>query len=337
MSMVRRTRIVIIASSVLLLGICLFALMYGSYSMSVQDVLNTLIFGGNKSERLAIWGIRLPRTLVAIFVGTALSASGSIMQGVTHNPLAEPGIIGINAGATFAVVTFISLSSEAYYSALGTGTLLLTPLVSIFGAFTAALVIFLLSRRDGKAAPNRLVLVGVGVGIAISAVTTLMQLSMSKGNYNQALTWTNGSLWGTGFLYLVMIAPLTITIFAVLIYKCKTLDVIGLGDDIAVGLGVNVEKERKVFLALAVLLAAGATAVAGNITFVGLVGPHIAQRLVGPSHKRKLPVAAVISACLVVLADTLARNLFSPLEIPVGIVISLIGVPYFIYLMLKEK
>mgnify|MGYP000870722252 CR=1 FL=1 len=335
--MKKRMTAVMPVGIVMLLAICLFALLYGSYEMSLGQIFKTIFYGGTPSEHVAVWGIRLPRILVSIFIGVALSASGCTMQGVTRNPLAEPGIIGINAGATLAVVLYIANQSTMYYSALGAGTLIFTPLISMLGAFAAAGLIYGLAYKKGDTGRNRLILVGVGINIAISSVVVLFQLSMNKGSYNQALTWTNGSLWGTGFLYLAMIAPVTVIIFAVLIYKSRTLDVLSLGDEIATGLGIAVEKERKKFLFLAVLLASAAVAVAGNIAFVGLIGPHIAQKLVGAVHRRKLPAAAVISACLVVLADTLARNLFSPVEIPLGILLSLIGVPYFIYLMIRER
>lgn len=332
-----RTAVVLTGGALVLLGVCLFALLYGSYEMPVGRILHTLLYGGTPSEHLAVWGIRVPRILVAVFVGIALSASGCVMQGITHNPLAEPGIIGINAGATLAVVLYISFRSAAYYSALGVGTLLFTPLVSIAGAFCAAALIYRLASRNGMIGKQRLVLVGVGINIAISAAITMFQLAMSKGNYNQALTWTNGSLWGTGFLYLAMIAPPITVVFAWLLYKSRTLDVLSFGDELATGLGVEANRVRKRLLLLSVLLASAAVAAAGNIAFVGLIGPHIAQRLIGSIHRRKLPAAALISAALVVLADTLSRNLFSPIEIPVGITLSLIGVPYFIYLMLKER
>ncbi len=332
-----RMTVVMTVGGAVLLGCCLFSLLYGSYEMGLGEIVRTLLGGGTPNQNVAIWGIRLPRILVACFIGAALSASGCTIQGVTGNPLAEPGIIGINAGATLAVVLYISYSSEAYYSALGAGTLILTPLLSMAGALSAAALIYGLARKKNGLGQNRLILVGVGVNIAVSAVVVLFQLSMSKGSYNQALAWTNGSLWGTGFLYLAMVAPVTIVIFSILLYKSKTLDVLSLGDELATGLGVPVDRERKKLLILSVLLASAAVAVAGNIAFVGLIGPHIAQRLVGGRHRRKLPAAAVISASLMVFADALARNLFSPVEIPLGILLSLIGVPYFVYLMLRAR
>jgi iron complex transport system permease protein len=332
-----RTGLVVLFLLVCLLGALLLALLYGSYEMSLEDVAKTLSGSGSGSQNLAIWGIRIPRALVALFVGAALAASGGVLQGITQNPLAEPGVIGLNSGTTFFIVLYISTSSAQYYSALSLSSLLLVPLIAIVSAFGTATLIFLLSRKNGRIGKSRLILVGVGINIAFSAATTLFQMYMSKGDFNQALMWINGSLWGTGFEYLALIAPVTVVVLLLLLYKGRTLDVMNLGDEIAVGLGVAVERERRRYFALAVILAAVATAVAGNIAFVGLIGPHIAQRLTGAVHRRKLLVSALISAILVVVADVLSRNLFSPLEIPVGILLSLIGVPYFIYLMLRES
>ena len=160
---------------------------------------------------------------------------------------------------------------------------------------------------------------------------------MSKGDYNQALSWIGGSLWGSSWTYAAITAPVITVLIGIVFYKNRTLDVMDLGDELAAGLGVRVNRERKIFLVLAVCLAACATSVAGNIAFAGLIGPHLAKRLAGPVHRRQIPAAACLSGILVLGADTLARNLFSPLEIPAGIMISLIGVPYFLYLLMKER
>ena len=160
---------------------------------------------------------------------------------------------------------------------------------------------------------------------------------MSKGDYNQVLTWTNGSLWGSNWNYILLTFPLITVLILLVLFRSKILDVLGLGDELAFGLGVSVQKEMLFFLICSALLSAIATSVAGNIAFLGLLGPQIAKRIVGPVHRTMLPFAAGISAIILILADTAARNLFSPLEIPVGIVVSILGVPYFIYLMLKGK
>lgn len=334
--MKKRTNLILALCAVILLIVLVFSLMCGTYSMSVKDVINTLIGNGSKLQNTVVMNIRLPRICVAIFVGIALSTAGCIFQGVTRNPLAEPGIIGINAGAALGVVLLISSNTDQYYSSIGIRTILLMPLVSILGAFLTALIIYALAYKKGVS-PNRLILVGIGVNAGINALITLYQLNMSKGDYNQALTWISGSLWGSSWTYFFMLSPIVIILLGVTMYKSKLLDVLDLGPELATGLGVNVQKESRIFFGIAVALSAIATSVAGNIAFLGLLGPHIAKRLVGPVHRRQIPVAALISASLIVLGDTASRNLFTPLEIPVGITLSIIGVPYFIYLMLKEK
>ncbi len=320
----------------LLLGIFLLSLLSGTYTLTLKEIFDTFLGKGTKMHHTVIFGLRLPRIISAVLVGASLSTAGCILQSITKNQLAEPGIIGLNAGAALAVVLLIASNSQNYYDALGTHTILLMPIVSILGAFGAALLIYGLSCRKGIA-PNRLILVGIGVNAGINAVITLYQLNMSKGDYNQALTWISGSLWGSSWQFVYMAAPIISLLIGMTFYKSKVLDVIDLGDELATGLGVLMEKERRKFLMLAVGLAASATALAGNIAFLGLLGPHIAKRIVGPVHRRQIPLAILISAVIILLADTASRNLFAPLEIPVGITISVIGVPYFIYLMAREK
>lgn len=335
--MKKRRRTAAILLTVLLLAVFIGALMYGSYSMTAKEVLMTLFGKGDGIQNIAVFDLRLPRAVTAIFVGAALSVSGCILQSVTRNELAEPGIIGINAGASLAVVLLISAQSASYYTALGMGTVLLIPIAAAAGAFFSFLCIYLLARENGRVRPVKMILAGIGVNTGINALITLYQLNMSKGDYNQALTWIGGSLWGSSWIYVAITAPIILLLIGFVFYKNRILDVLDLGDELALGLGVRVERERKILLVLAVCLAACATSVAGNIAFAGLIGPHLAKRLVGPVHRRQIPAAACLSSILVLSADTLARNLFSPLEVPVGIMISLIGVPYFVYLLMKER
>lgn len=329
-----KTAVLLIIS---LLAVFVGALMYGSYSMTAGEVVRTLLGNGDGMQNLAVFDLRLPRAVTAVLVGSALSVSGCILQSVTKNELAEPGIIGINAGAALAVVLFISVKSTSYYTALGTGTVLFMPAAAAAGAFLSFLCIYILAREKGPIRPVKMILAGIGVNTGINALITLYQLNMSKGDYNQALSWIGGSLWGSSWVYVAVTAPIILVLTGIVFYKNRTLDVMDLGDELAIGLGVRAERERKMFFVLAVCLAACATSVAGNIAFAGLIGPHLAKRLVGPVNRRKIPAAACLSSILVLGADTLARNLFSPLEIPAGIMISLIGVPYFIYLLMKER
>ena len=223
------------------------ALMVGSYAMSPADIVNTLLGNGDKLQNFAIFQTRLPRTVLAAVVGCALAFSGGILQGVTRNPLAEPGLIGVNAGAALFVVLWISMGTSAYYSSRSMFTTLGIPVVAVLGALFSTGLVYLLSYKRGLR-PVRFILVGIGV----------------NGGYDQVLTWTNGSLWGSSWTYIALVAPLIAALLAVVMVKARALDTLALGDELASGLGVSVSRERTVFVVLAALLAALATAAAGN-------------------------------------------------------------------------
>ncbi len=336
--MKRKNKVVaiFIVVALLLLGSCLLAIMCGSYSISIDRIFATILGNGTKGENLAILKIRLPRMAIAILVGLALAASGCILQTVTKNPLAEPGMIGMNAGAALAVVIFLSIQKSVYYDVVSLDKVLLMPLVAMVGGIFASLLIFALAYRNGIT-PVRLILVGIGINAGINAIISYYMLTASKGNYNEVLTWTNGSLWGSSWTYVKLVAPVIILLLLILFFKSRILDALQLGEEMAIGLGINTKRESIFLFFLAAILAAVATAVAGNIAFLGLLGPQIAKRLVGGRHKLMLPLGGLISAIILILADTAARNLFSPIEIPVGIAVSIIGVPYFIYQLVTDS
>lgn len=322
--------------SLLLLTVIILALCWGSYQISVRDVIKTLMLQGTKLQNTAVFTIRIPRILVGIFVGIALSTAGCILQTITKNDLADSGIIGINAGAAVAAILFISYQTKDYYSELGRWSIFILPIMAMIGALIAATFIYLLSYRNGLR-PTRLLLIGLGVNIGLNAFITFFTFRGGVGDYNRVLVWTSGSLWGASTIYAKVIIPIVSIVFLLVLVNYKRLDVMNLNDETATGLGIHVEKERRKLLLYSVLLAGIATAFAGNISFLGLISPHIAKKLVGPFHKQFIIVSAFVSAIIILAADSVSRNLFSPIEIPVGIIVSLFGVPYFIYLMLKEK
>lgn len=311
-------------------------LCWGTYKVSPLEVINTLLGNGTRSQNTAVLSIRLPRLLVGAFVGVALSTAGAILQTITKNDLADTGIIGINAGAAVAAVLFITYQTADYYSELGQLSIFVLPLMAIIGAAVSAFVIYLMSSRGGIR-PKRLLLIGIGLNAGLNAFISFFTFRGGVGDYNRVLVWTSGSLWGAGWSYAKVIIPIVAVMFILVLLNHKKLDVLNLSDELAISLGLNLEKERKKFLSYAVILAGSATAFAGNIGFLGLIAPHIARKLVGPYHKKFVTVSAIISVIIILLADAVSRNLFSPIEIPVGITVSIFGVPYFIYLMMKEK
>lgn len=311
-------------------------LCWGSYQVSVGEVIRTLLGNGTKLQNVAVLSIRLPRLLVGAFVAIALSTAGAMLQTITKNDLADTGIIGINAGAAVAAVLFITYQTSNYYSELGSLSIFVLPFMAIVGAGIASFVIYMLSSRQGIK-PKRLLLIGIGLNAGLNAFISFFTFRGGVGDYNRVLVWTSGSLWGSGWSYVKVIVPIVAVMFIIVLLNHKKLDVLNLSDEIARSLGLNLERERKKFLSFAVILAGTATAFAGNIGFLGLIAPHIARKLVGSYHKYFVTISAMISVIIILLADTVSRNLFSPIEIPVGITVSIFGVPYFIYLMMKEN
>lgn len=329
----KRFKIALIVLLALLVLSFVVTLCWGTYKVSVGEVINTLLGNGTRLQNTAILNIRLPRLLVGAFVAIALSTAGAILQTITKNDLADTGIIGINAGAA---VLFITYQTSNYYSELGQLSIFVLPLMAIIGAALTSFVIYMLSSRHGIR-PKRLLLIGIGLNAGLNAFITFFTFRGGVGDYNRVLVWTSGSLWGSGWSYAKVIIPIVTLMFGLVMLNHKKLDVLNLSDELALSLGLNLERERKKFLSYAVILAGTATAFAGNIGFLGLISPHIAKKLVGPYHKNYVVISAMISVIIVLLADSVSRNLFSPIEIPVGITVSIFGVPYFIYLMMKEK
>lgn len=319
----------------LLLMTSFIFLRWGSYQMTVSDIILTLSGKGTHLQNTALYDIRLPRLLMGILVAAALAVSGGMMQTLTKNDLADPSLLGINAGAATMAVLFIHLKTTAYHHRLGTASIFMLPFIAILGALGAAYVLYLLAGRQ-ILRPKRLLLMGIGVQGALNAVIMLMTFRGGVGDYNRVLIWLTGSLWGSGWSYVLALLPIVLVVSSIVMYHQRKLDIMLLSDEHIGTLGVSLIKTRQLFYVLSVILAGAATAFAGNIGFVGLICPHMARRLVGPFHRHFLIISAVLAAILVSLADAVARNVFSPVEMPVGIILSLIGVPYFMYLLIKE-
>ncbi|AIG63458.1 ferrichrome ABC transporter [Corynebacterium atypicum] len=306
---------VLVAS--LLLGISV-----GSIRLSVPEIV-TSIFGPDTFEwHRVVWDIRLPRVLIGALVGMNLAVAGVILQAVMGNPLADPGIIGISSGAGLAGMALLVVF-PARQEAL--------PLFAFVGALAAAFIIYVLAWRDGIQ-PIRVILAGVAVsalcGAGISAVMVLFS-DMVQGTLN----FMNGALIMKGWAEFRLLWPYSVIGLAFAVVAVSRLDVIVLGDDVARGLGMGVTANRIFLTAIAALLAASAVAAVGLLGFVGLIVPHIMRMVLSTSHRLLVPGSMLAGAGLVVLSDSLARSLFSPLEIPVGIIMSVIGVPFFLFLL----
>lgn len=314
----------------LLLGATVLSLNLGSFRITPGELLQTAAGRGDANQELVLYRIRLPRLTMAVLVGIGLATAGAVLQGVTRNSLADPGILGLTAGAGLAVILLIYLQERGLAVPPG-----IRPVVAFAGAGLAAAVTFLAARRRGVVLPSQLLLAGIAVNAGLSAVTLVLSMRLDRKLYDQAVTWLAGTLVGRDWQQVLSLLPWLIVLLPILWARSRPLDILGLGDGAATGLGVDVRGERAWLLLAAVGLAGSSVALAGGIGFVGLLGPHLARRLVGPRHGRMLPLAACLGALLVVSADIVARNLLRPVELPVGIVVGAIGAPYFLYLLAR--
>ncbi|MFC4402610.1 FecCD family ABC transporter permease [Gracilibacillus xinjiangensis] len=330
MSHTKKVRFVTLGLSLAIIATLLISLNMGTMRIAPIDVFQTLIGNGTGQNQLILFDFRLPRMVIAILIGAGMAISGAILQSVTHNELADPGILGINSGAGFAVVFFLYLTQNNPVS-----TVFILPLTALIGAVLAAVLIYSISWKNGVT-PIRLILVGIGINAAFSALIIVFQLRMDPDNFTQATIWLSGNISGTDWSYTLALFPWILILVPFAIYKASTLDTLNLGDETAQGIGTAVEKERIILLLVAVALAGASVSVGGAIAFLGLVTPHLARKLVGVRHRHSLVTAALLGALLLLAADTIGRTILAPSEIPVGLVVSLIGGSYFIYLLMKS-
>ncbi|MDA1476390.1 FecCD family ABC transporter permease [Bacillus changyiensis] len=332
---INRTVMIMSLITVLMVMIFLLSLNIGEIRIAPIDTIKTFFGLGTARDALVLFEFRLPRMVVAILVGAGIATAGAVWQGVSQNDLADPGILGINSGASFAVVLFIFFF-QGPLNHLQSNFVFSLPIFAFLGACFAIALIYFLAWKKGLN-PVRLVLVGIGVNAAFSAAVLMLQLKMDPSDFMQATVWLSGNIWNTNWNIAMAVFPWIVALIPFIIYKARYLNILSLGNQIATGLGTAVEKERAVLLLSAAALSGASVAAAGNITFLGLVAPHIARRLVGPKHQFLIPTAALLGALLFLLADLIGRMILAPSEIPVGLVISVLGAPYFIYLLMKTK
>jgi len=322
----------------IILLIVMFAVSINTGFMKIPAAEVWSAFFGNDSggQRITIFEFRLPRIILSMLIGAGIAVSGCILQSISRNPLAEPGIIGINAGACFAVVLYTFLFSGTTFLS-GTLSIFVIPFTALIGAFLSAILIYSIARQRGEVTPVRLILVGIGLNTAFAAGTMVLQMKMEPQDFTKTLTWISGSIWATNWNFVISTLAWLIVLIPLAIYKARYLNIFSLGDQMVIGLGVPLEKERLKLLVIAVGLAGACVSVGGGITFLGLIAPHIARRIIGSKHERLLPLAALLGALILLISDTIARVVMEPMELPVGIVVSILGSPYFIYLLIRTK
>ncbi|KGM95676.1 iron ABC transporter permease [Clostridium novyi A str. 4552] len=326
-NMSNKLKLLIILISLVLLGVLIIVTIgIGSVSISVKEIIDTFLGHGNEINESIIMDMRLPRIIIAVFVGAGLSISGALLQSIMNNPLADPGITGVSSGASLLAITVM-----LYFPNLH-GIL---PLMAFLGAILACMMVFILSWDKGLN-PMRVILSGVAVNAVFVGATSLLSI-LNSDKIQGILLWINGSIAYKGWTEVKYLVPYSIIGIILSLLCAKGANLLALGDDVATNLGVNVTKTRFLVALVAVFLAGVSTSVVGIIGFIGLIVPHICRLILGYDYKYLIPMSAIMGGILLLLADTLARFVARPVELPVGILMAMLGGPFFLFLLRRRK
>ncbi|MEM8804903.1 MAG: iron ABC transporter permease [Cyanobacteria bacterium P01_G01_bin.38] len=301
------------------------SLSFGSVALSGTEVWTALWRQGDAIAQTIVWDLRLPRVIAAIIVGSALGVSGALLQGMLRNGLASPFLLGISAGAGLAAVLIVGLGIWRIWLPLG----------AWLGAVLSILIVFGLARTQSTISVERLILGGVAVSTLFAAMQTMLLLLSPDGQVQAALTWLTGSLNGRGWQEVAVVGPSVLGALVVGCLLARQVNLLNLGDDLAVGLGTSLVRSRLFIGAVATLLTAGAVSIAGLVGFVGLIVPHGVRLLVGNDYRIVLPFSALGGALVLAIADLVAR--LGPTELPVGIVTAILGAPVFLWLLYRRS
>lgn len=322
-----RIRLYMAAASVGLVLSFFLNMCLGSAGMTLDELWTAIAGGPNSGVAARIfWYVRLPRTVAAMLAGAALAVSGAVIQGVLSNKLASPGIIGVNAGAGLAVTICCGLGVFSGWVIAG----------AAFGGAVGAVLLVALTAQKIGASRTTVILGGVAVNSCLSAASEAISVLLPDAGM-QAADFRVGGFSSVAYTRLMPAAILIMAALIILFTLCNELDVLSLGEDTAQGLGMSVKQMRTIFLVLAALLAGAAVSFSGLLGFVGLIVPHFARRLVTDESRRLLPFCALCGSAFVSFCDLLARTLFSPYQIPVGIFMAFIGGPFFLFLLISRK
>ena len=303
----------------------LIALRIGSVEYSTSEIISALMDPTSTTYTIIV-NLRLPRVILAILVGMCLAASGTLLQAVMQNPLADPGIIGVSSGAS-VVATIVFLVTPTLIHSL--------PLLAFFGAAAACFLIYIMAWKKGVD-PTRIILAGTAINAMLGGVSSFLTL-LNSDNLQGVLSWMNGSLTAKSWGQVQVMAVYGIIGLVLALLCTKPANTLQLGDDMAKNLGVKVNHVRIILSGVAAFLAASTVAVVGMVGFVGLIVPHITRLLVGSNHRIMLPTSILMGGCVILFADTVGRTIAAPLEIPLGIIMSVIGGPFFLYLLRRGR
>ena len=316
----------ILAMGVIILAILLILLStIGSVNLELDKIFSALVNNDNKMVTTIVYKMRLPRNILAALVGANLAVAGLLLQSVMKNSLADPGITGVSTGASVAAI-IILLLSPSYTKML--------PIFAFIGGAIACTTVYIMAWKNGLQ-PNRIVLAGVAINTILGGIITFISTMYSE-RIQSAMLWLNGSLATKTWADVNMLIVYSILGLIMALFLIRSANVLQLGDDAARNLGFNVNLTRLAISSVAVFLSATSTAVVGVVSFVGLIVPHIGRMLMGSDHKYTIPFSIIFGAIVLLVADTIGRTIGGAIEIPVGVIMSIVGGPFFLYLLRKK-
>ena len=303
----------------------------GQYKMDFITVIKTLFGFGDQYSNLSLFEFRLPRLILAILVGVGMGISGVVMQNLLSNDLASPGTLGVSDGSGLFVTLYVALFKTSSSNPL------LLPLLALIGGILSSVIIFLLSfKRRQAVSPTRMIMTGVAMASAYGAIGTFTMYILDQNQIEFLQRWQSGELWGTDWSFISVFLVWLIIFGGIIYYKSRVLNCINLGYDVAKSLGVNVKKEFFILAFCGVAVSSASVAFGGNFFFLGLIAPHIARRLVGTDTRVLMPASGVIAGILVIISDMIVMGIDVFANIPTGTIVSILSVPYFIYLLLRR-
>ena len=306
------------------------SLLIGPVKTSLIDLIK-FVFKSDKTYAAIFWDIRLPRLILAFLVGSSLSLSGAILQGYFQNPMAGPFVVGVSSGASFGAVLTYTLNLNFVFFNFSSQTLF-----AFLSGLLIVYLVYLLSQKSGTIKIETLLLVGIALGALCSALTSFL-IFWQRESMNEAIFWLLGSFSLADWEKVMGFFPYFLICLLISIYFSREMNLLVQGDDIAQSLGCPVNRMRKIFLILATFLASASVSVSGIIGFVGLIIPHLVRIIIGPDHRFLFPFSALLGGIFLIFADLFSRTVFSPAELPIGVVTAIIGAPFFIYLLRKKE
>ncbi len=323
------------------LSICLTLLFLGFFvnlrvgytDMSFAEIWTVFWGGGDKNQNFILFELRLPRSILAILVGFGLSIAGSVFQAISKNDLADAGLLGVISGGNLALLFCLM-----FFPNIMSSGVFVIPVISFIGAtLTSLFILKLTTLNTNTLSPMRLTLVGLSVGAGLNAFIVLFTMRLDPTQFSFINTWLIGSVENSSWSQIQALLPWVLLIPLFFIANSHWLDVLRLSDEVSISLGANIKKQRVTYLLLATALAAACVSMAGAIGFVGLICAHLARRIFSPQHKYSIILSGLLGGVLLIYADMFSKILIEPLGLPIGIVVALIGSPYFLYLLMRTS